>query len=167
MSTFFWNIRGFNKTLKQSVVKDWLNNKEMRFECILETRMKERKAERILSTVFRDWSSMTNYEHSGGGIIWLLWRDTVRMTPVYKSDQLITCSVALQNEEDFMCSFVYASNQADERKGLWEDLCHHHDSPLFQGKAWIIMGDFNEILDGREHSGVDSLVRWPSGMRDF
>lgn len=167
MSTFFWNIRRFNKTLKQSVVKDWLNNKEMRFECILETRMKERKAERILSTVFRDWSSMTNYEHSGGGRIWLLWRDTVRMTPVYKSDQLITCSVALQNEEDFMCSFVYASNQADERKGLWEDLCHHHDSPLFQGKAWIIMGDFNEILDGREHSGVDSLVRWPSGMRDF
>ena len=167
MSSFFWNIRGFNKTLKQSVVKEWLSNKEMMFGCILETRVKEKKAERILSTVFKDWSSMTNYEHSGGGRIWLLWRDTVRLTPVYKSDQLITVSVALQDEEEFMCTFVYASNQADERKGLWEDICYHHDSPLFQHKAWIIMGDFNEILDGGEHSGVDSLVRLPPGMRDF
>lgn len=72
MSSFFWNVRVFNKPLKHSVMKEWLNNKDMKFGCILETRVKEKKAERILGSVFKDWSSMTNYEHSQGGRIWLL-----------------------------------------------------------------------------------------------
>lgn len=63
---------------------------------------------------------MTNYEHSQGGRIWLLWRDTVCMTPVYKMDQLITCSVALHGEKEFFCTLVYASNQAEGRKELWK-----------------------------------------------
>ena len=167
MSSFFWNVRGFNKTLKHSVLKDWLSNKDLKFGCILETRVKEKKAGRILGSVFRDWSAMTNYEHSQGGRIWLLWRDTVRISPVYKTDQLITVSVALQDEEEFFCSFVYASNQVEERKVLWEDLIHHNASPLFQQKAWIIMGDFNEILDGSEHSEFENLGRLAVGMRDF
>lgn len=167
MSSFFWNVRGFNKPVKHSVMKEWLRNSEMKFGCILETRVKEKKAERILSSVFRDWSSMTNYEHSKGGRIWLLWRDSVRLTPVYKTEQLITVSVALEEEEDFFCTFVYASNSVEERKLLWDDLCHHHNSPIFRNKAWMIMGDFNEILDSGEHSGADGLGRISNGTRDF
>ena len=72
MSSFFWNVRGFNKPLKHSVMKEWLSNKDMKFGCILETRVKEGKAGRILGSVFKDWSSMTNYEHNQGGRIWLL-----------------------------------------------------------------------------------------------
>ena len=120
MSSFFWNVCGFNKTLKHLVVTQWLSNKNLEFGCILETRVKEIKAGRILSSVFKNWSYMTNYEHSQGGRIWLLWRDTVCMTPVYKTDQLITCSVALHGEEEFFCTFVYASNQAEGRKVLWK-----------------------------------------------
>lgn len=167
MSSFFWNVRGFNKPGKHAVVKDWLNKNSMKFWCILKTRVKEKKANMILSSVFSDWSSMTNYEHSQGGRIWLLWKDTVRMTPVYKTDQLITCSVALPGEEEFFCSFVYASNEVVGRKELWEDLCHHHNSPLFRNKEWLVMGDFNEILDGSEHSEFENLGRLSYGMRDF
>ena len=167
MSSFFWNVCSFNKPLKHTVIKEWLSNKDLKFGCSLETRVKEKKSERILSSVFIDWSAMTNYEHSKGGRIWLLWRDTVRMSPVYKTDQLIKCSVAMQGEEEFFCSFIYASNLVEERKIMWEDLCQHQNSPLFQGKPWLIMGYFNEILDGSEHSGFDSLARLPLGMRDF
>lgn len=89
------------------------------------------------------------------------------MTPVYKTDQLITCSVALQDEEELFCTFVHASNQSEGRKELWEDLCYHHNYPLFQHKAWLIMGDFKEIPEGEEHVGFSSLTRVPNGMRDF
>ena len=95
------------------------------------------------------------------------WRESVRMTPVYKSDQLITCSVGLEGEEDFLCTFVYAKNQSEERKELWDDLCYHHDSAMFKNKEWVIMGDLNEILDGEENSRFSSLGRVPGGMRDF
>lgn len=167
MACFFWNVRGFNKDLKHSVVTEWVKNRELKFGCILETRVKEGKAEKILNKVFRDWSWITNYEDSRGGRIWLVWKDMIRMTPVYKSDQIITCIVELQGEEGFYYSCIYASNQAEERKVLWEDLMHHHSSSSFKNKAWIINGDFNEILDGVESSRVDNMSRFSYGMRDF
>ena len=151
MSSFFWNVRGFNKSLKHFVVKEWIGNKEMKFGCVLETRVKEKKAEKIIKEEFREWYVMTNYDCNPGDRIWVFWRESVRMTPVYKSDQLITCSVGLEGEEDFLCTFVYAKNQSEERKELWDDLCYHHDSAMFQNKEWVIMGDFNEILDGEEN----------------
>ena len=69
MSSLFWNIHGFNKPLKQSVVKEWLREKDMKFGCLLETRIKERNAERIMKEVFQEWSVMTNYDCSQGGRI--------------------------------------------------------------------------------------------------
>lgn len=167
MSSFFWNVRGFNKPLKHSIVREWVGNNELMFGSILETRVKEKKAEGILNSVFRGWSYMMNYENSQGGRIWFVWKDEVCIMPVYKSDQLITCSVGLKDQEEFFCTCVYANNLAEGRKELWEDLCHHNDSVLFRNKPWIIMGDFNEILEVEESSGFSDLVRLPSGMRDF
>lgn len=93
----------------------------MLFGCILETRVKENKAGRILNKVFRGWSSITNYECSQGGRIWLLWRDDVRITTVYKTDQFITCSVGLKDQEEFFYTCVYANNLSEDRKELWGD----------------------------------------------
>lgn len=58
MGSFLWNVRGFNKHLKHSVVSEWVKNKEMMFGCILETRVKEKKAEKNLNSVFGSWSHM-------------------------------------------------------------------------------------------------------------
>lgn len=33
--------------------------------------------------------------------------------------------------------------------------------------SWMIVGDFNEILDGEESYGFMEFGRIPSGMRDF
>lgn len=89
------------------------------------------------------------------------------MTPVYKTDQLITCSVGLQGQEEFFCSFIYASNTMEGRKELWEDLCHHQNSAMFRNKVWMIMGDFNEILEVEKILGYASGGRISSGMREF
>jgi len=53
----------------------------------------------------------------------------VRLTPCFTSSQMITCSVQVEGtDNEFFCSFVYASNFVEERKVLWEDLRNHHDS---------------------------------------
>lgn len=61
---FFWNVCGFNKDLKYFVVFEWVKNKEMRLNCILEIKVKEGKLEKILKKVFRDWLLIINYEDS-------------------------------------------------------------------------------------------------------
>lgn len=72
MASFFWNVRGFNKYLKHSIVEEWVRSNNMSFGCILETRVKESKSEAILKKVFRGWSYITNYEYSRGGRIWFV-----------------------------------------------------------------------------------------------
>ena len=92
----------------------------------------------------------------------------MRVTPVYKGAQIITCSILLPGEnEEFLCSFIYASNSMEERKDLWDDLRLHYEAPMFKNKRWMLMGDYNEILEGEEHSGFGDSPRIPLGMRDF
>ncbi|KAL0890312.1 hypothetical protein Bca101_014295 [Brassica carinata] len=55
----------------------------------------------------------------------------------------------------------------EERKKLWEEVKYHHDAPLFRNKKWMLIGDYNEILEGEEHSGFENFPRLPVGMRDF
>ena len=168
MSSFFWNVRGFNKDSKHSVVRNWVLKEKLQFGCILETRVKQSKAESIVKSVFRDWSFISNYDSNRLGKIWVVWSPSVRLTPCFTSSQIITFSVQMEGKEDeFFCSFVYASNLVEERKLLWEDLRSHHDSPMFKDKPWMIYGDFNEILKGNEHSSFDINPTIPMGMRDF
>lgn len=93
MTGFFWNVRGFNKTSKHEVVRNWVSKHSLQFGSLIETRVKEKKSESIVNSVFRDWSFMANYEHHHLGHIWIFWGSSVRLTPVFKSSQLITCSV--------------------------------------------------------------------------
>lgn len=55
MAGFFWNVRGLNKLLKHSVVTDWVKKNSLEFGCVLETRVKESKAGKILNSVFGGW----------------------------------------------------------------------------------------------------------------
>lgn len=168
MTGFFWNVRGFNKQSKHRVVDKWIQDKGLLFGGLLETRVKESKSEKIISSVFKGWSAVNNYEFNRKGRIWVVWSPRVRMTPVFKSDQIITMSVLLEEaEEEFFCSFVYAENTAEKRKELWKDIKDHHNSRRFRNREWIIMGDFNEVLEGEEHSSHQDGDIMTVGMRDF
>ncbi|KAF8092662.1 hypothetical protein N665_0406s0007 [Sinapis alba] len=145
MSGFFWNVRGFNKSVKHSVVKKWVQDQGFMFGALQETRVKEGKSQRISNSVFTDWNLMSNYEFNPLGRIWLVWRPKVRVTPFYKTDQMITVP----------------------RRELWNDLKAHQDSPIIRQKAWIISGDFHEILDVEEHSMYGMRNTVSQGMRDF
>lgn len=111
---------------------------------------------------------MSKYEHNKLGRLWIVWKSSVRVTPVYKSDQMITCSILMPGEsEEFFCMFVYALNTMEERRSLWEDITNHHEAVLFKNKKWILMGDYYEILEGKEHSDFVNMGRMPKGMREF
>lgn len=41
-----------------------MNNQSLQFGCLIETRVKEKKAERIISSVFHGWDFMSNNEYN-------------------------------------------------------------------------------------------------------
>ena len=152
MSGFFWNVRSFNKKEKHSVVKKWIREQGFQFGALLETRVKEVRSQRITTSVFGDWSVLTNYEYNHLGRIWLVWRSDVRVTLVFKSDQLITVSMVLSGGDEFFLSVIYAKNTEAERNVLWEDLKNHQNSPISKNKSSLLLLYFNETLDFKYHS---------------
>lgn len=145
-----------------------MRNQSFKFGCLIEMRVKEKKAGSIISSVFHGWGFISNYEYNQLGRLWVVWDSTVRLTPMYKSSQIITCSMLMKGQsEEFICSFVYALNTVEERKSLWEELQDHHEASMFKNKKWIIMGDNSEILEGGEHSEFENSPRHLRGMRDF
>lgn len=133
MSSFFWNIRGFNKSTKHLVVREWVKKGMMLFGGLLETRVKEKSQRRLSLKFSRTGQCYRTTTPIAWGRIWVVWSPQVRITPVFTSTQMITCSVLLDSsQEEFFCSFVYASNFVEDRKLLWEDIQSHQKSPLFR-----------------------------------
>lgn len=52
----FWNVWGLNKLTKHYVVKSWVQSNGFQFSCILETIVKEGKANMIGGLIFTGWS---------------------------------------------------------------------------------------------------------------
>lgn len=168
MSGFFWNIRGLNKSNKQDVIHDWVRKNDFQFGCILETKVKENRMVKVRKKLFGDWRLESNYEFSRLGRIWVTWNKKTMLQVMFKSAQMITCSVRLHGvAEEFWCSFIYAFNTTEERRALWHDIKQQHDLAVSQGIPWMLLGDYNETIDIEEHSRFDVAPMVTSGMRDF
>lgn len=63
----------------------------------------------------------------------------------------------MQNTKNFLCSFVYAGPHVRLRRELWQ--FHGLLSESVEG-PWIIVGDFNCILDGTERVEVHLCLKW-------
>ncbi|XP_074305658.1 uncharacterized protein LOC141640879 [Silene latifolia] len=147
MKVASWNVRGFNCPIKQCEVKDFLVHNQLDVLAILETRVKETKARKIISKVFAKWKVICNYNTHYNGRIWLLYNPTtVSLSNILSGAQWISCQVHHHlSSSEFQLSDVYGSNDASERLLLWNSL-----NQIFTTKPWIVLGDFNVIRSPEE-----------------
>ncbi|XP_074302880.1 uncharacterized protein LOC141637214 [Silene latifolia] len=138
-----WNIRGFNKAIKHSEVVSFLRTNKVDIIGILETRVKQNKAKKIIKAIFCRYNSFCNYNKHQNGRIWLLWNpSTTKVDIIEEHSQVVHCSVRhLATGRSFYFSIVYGSNNAGKRTELWDSLTK------FPAKVdnWTVMGDFNVV----------------------
>ncbi|CAA7026594.1 unnamed protein product [Microthlaspi erraticum] len=63
-------------------------------------------------------------------------------------------------------SFIYAANVEALRNELWEELVSLSTDARVVGKAWAVLGDFNQVLHPNEHSALDGFTV-DRATRDF
>ncbi|GJW75105.1 hypothetical protein Tco_0134475 [Tanacetum coccineum] len=148
--------------------------KEMRAEDVdldacnsdIETKVKKRNLVRICSTMLGPWQWVSNNAScsNGTGIIVVWDPNSVRVMVISQSLQLMNLFVeSVDGLHRFYCSFVYAHVRASGRKVLWKELMCH--SLVVKDEPWLLMGDFNVILDPFERSAGSSY--FTSSMEDF
>ncbi|GJU84137.1 putative reverse transcriptase domain-containing protein [Tanacetum coccineum] len=136
-----WNIRDLSTSNKQKEVRNFIANEDLSICAVLETHIKCKRLNKIGESIFGQWDWYSNMQHYDKGCrIMLGW-----------------------NSKHILCTFVYATNGAKERRELWKDLQIH--KRIVSNQAWIIMGDMNVTLNPNEHSAGSSRIT--SDMNDF
>ncbi|XP_020693242.1 uncharacterized protein LOC110107336 [Dendrobium catenatum] len=97
------------------------------------------------SSIADNWFSFTHIKWDSSQI---------SFTPSFTSSQVIHGIVESGSLHPIYLSVVYAANDPDERKVLWEDLIGISDSINL---PWMVMGDFNCCRFHSEKAGGNSL----------
>lgn len=82
-----------------------------------------------------------------------MWHPSVKVTIIPKSLQMISCQgMLLDAHEEIISSFMYASNDECSRRDIWKDIADLSVNQQVMGKAWSVIGDFNQTLSPLDHS---------------
>jgi hypothetical protein len=74
MNFLIWNVRGSNHPSKQKEVRNMINLHKIGQICLIETRVKESKADEIRSFIVSNWDYAFNYDKHFLGRIWICWK---------------------------------------------------------------------------------------------
>lgn len=91
---------------------------------LLETRVKKNNSSKIRMNFSKSWSYIDNYSHHHNGRIWLMWKNhEVRINLLHTEEQFIHVEVlSLNNKLQYYVTIVYAMNQIERRRVLWEKI---------------------------------------------
>ena len=160
MNMLIWNVRRFNHLLKQKEVVSRIRRLNIKFACLLETRVKQHKMQEIVNKPFAGWSLFHNYSEAYNGRIWMLWNGDTQVDLYAITDQSITCRIQ-QDHKTFYFSAIYGCNEGLDRRRLWSHLLSLQNS--FVGEPWLLSGDFNIIAHPSKSfpkpQGVSSEMR--------
>ncbi|KAL0457782.1 UNVERIFIED_CONTAM: hypothetical protein Slati_0405400 [Sesamum latifolium] len=117
MKIGFWNVRGFNRPLKQNGVAHLVKENQLCLLGILETKLTAPAITKILHRSFLGWCHTQNFDTVAGGHMLIIWNPAV---------------TDLQPEDISPKSFTAGS--------MWEKLMKVGQSLTL---PWLILGDFN------------------------
>jgi len=157
-----WNVRGLNKYSHQQGVASLINDNQLSFLALLETKVKIHNAMSISTKIKNNWNWLHNYDNHYNGRVWIGWDPNCwNVHRVDSSSQFITCDVShIASSITFVATFVYAFNDGYDRMPLWSYLVRQNFS-----KPWCIIGDFNCVLSS--HDILGGRERWTPEMQCF
>jgi hypothetical protein len=124
-----WNVRGLNKMGKVREISFRLLELNPDIAILLETRVKNNKAESIRKKLKLRGTYVDNYTKHSNGRIWIFWNDNnVNIKMIRCTDQMIHCGVYdAKGDWMFWMTTIYAQNQLEQRKKLWHDIESIHN----------------------------------------
>ena len=165
---FAWNVRGLNSNRRHTLVKEWITTHRPLFSACLETHIQPINSRRILSALPVGWKFFENSAHHGTVRIVVVWHPSVIMTVYQASAQAVTCGFAILAENiNLTITFVYAHNQVEERRTLWEELARLNATSPVSRCPWAVIGDFNQIFRSDQHSNHPDTDVDAVGIDDF
>ncbi|XP_022030438.1 uncharacterized protein LOC110931350 [Helianthus annuus] len=161
-----WNIRGLNRPLKQTEVRQVVRENGVSFCAVLESHVEVSKLDKVCRSVFSNWEWTSNGGQCDKGTrIIIGWNtDVFDIMVLAQTSQVIHVQMIFKRDKKVIFySIVYASNSYITRRELWSHLARH--KILVANNPWVIMGNFNSALNLEDKSMGASGIS--TSMRDF
>lgn len=97
--------------------------------------------------------------HGSGGLA-LFWKQGIHLNVISSCKNLINAEINYE-KKPFLTSFVYGDPDYQLRRQLWGKLLEARDRDV----AWILSGDFNDIITNQEKTG--GRTRSEASFGDF
>ena len=159
-----WNIWGLNGLQKQKTVHAWTQKNNLDIFGLLETKISAANLAAVQTSLAPShWQFHSNITTSSTYRILIGWNSKkLHLTCVHSAPQWLTCDIFhLHSTVPTRITFIYGFNTPAERLALWRYIIQESSS----GIPWIVMGDFNAILQATDMIGGDT--RWPSHLDAF
>jgi hypothetical protein len=161
-----WNIWGLNGLNKQKTAHAWAKNNNLDIFGLLETKVSDANLDSIESTLAPSyWKYCSNLSSSPTCRILVGWNSQkLNLTCIHSASQWLTCEVIpFSSSSPLRITFIYGHNTPAARLALWDYI--NQESVSTVGIPWIVLGDFNAILQASDRSGGDN--HWPRYQDDF
>lgn len=155
-----WNCQGIGNNLTVHHLKEIQSHYSPDIMFLMETKNKDEAVFNLFQG--SDLSNHFTVPPLGlSGGLSLSWKDSVELEILDSSPNITDTKI--QSQKDlFFVSFIYGAPQKENRAQLWEKLPNIAASR--QG-AWLITGDFNDILNNAEKVG--GPLRWEGSFVAF
>ena len=153
MNILLWNCRvALNVDFKMKVFEMMVSHHPT-IMVINKIKVGGDRAARIIEDLPFDGFFATDTIGYAGGL-WLLWKtEEVEVFILSSTEQEIHATVKVHcSNISWFISPVYASPRLNERRILWSNFTKV--AQLYQ-LPWLLLGDFNEVLSGKDKFGVE------------
>ncbi|KAJ0984926.1 hypothetical protein J5N97_003282 [Dioscorea zingiberensis] len=145
-----WNCRGASNPRTVSRIKSLMKSCQPDLVCLVETRANDNCVIKLCKTFSRcwEWAAIPAQGMSGGIITF--WKQEVGMvTPIAHTHSSLHLIISSEKPKQWILSVIYNSQHVHVQKSLWNDLSVFSTFNL----PWVILGDFNAILNNEENRG--------------
>jgi exonuclease III len=155
MKIFSWNCRGLGNPRTVRELRRWVKNKRPEVVFIMETKMQSTKLDPIRSKLgFQNVFGVDSCGKSGG--LALFWQGEVKLEIQNYSWRHINAIVSGEGSTPWKLSGFYGHPDVRKRREAWGLM---RTLATFQPEAWMLIGDFNEIVELSEKQGGGNRPR--------
>ena len=165
MNCLLWNIRGIGKGERSMSIRRIVDEKNVSFMCLVETKHKHsirNRMKRMWGNDEYDICEVYASETNGGGVIATWDTKTFYVSNKHSGSRWILLEGRIESHNFECCvGVIYGHNDRVGRYTLFEEIKH---KVVAINKPILLMGDFNVVLHSRERVGS---FRCDLSMREF
>ena len=160
MSILSWNCQGAGSTETVQQIREYRRKYFPDFLFLMETKQKFEYVNGLRKSLGYDQLITVKPEGLSGGLA-VLWKDSYQVDVLATNKRIIDLKVSL-GSTFFFLACVYRDPVKAKRWEVWDPLVN---IGLRRDEAWMLAGDFNQLLSNEEKSG--GVVREESSFWDF